>query len=351
MEGFGFHMEVVMVRQELISVIMPTYNRGNVIEKAIMSITQQTYKAWELIIIDDGSVDDTPNIVKKYEREYENIFYIRKETNSGVSAARNLGLKQAKGQFIAFLDSDDRWESDFLDSCYRLMNQYNTDIVFESWKYQLENEEYRDVDSKTYEQLEKIAENVSNGVYWVSGKKCISFSVLNSLNFFHVNALLMRKEIAVLFPVELKISEDMAFIYFSILRSEKNIVISTSKNYIYTQNEDSVYNYFDRSKTAGMDGISEARLARKICTTLLESAKAYLYIHKRISVEDVSKSVLDKFKWMAFNKMYTVYSLSKRFNLDINFSDFRKLSYQFCFWLLIKRVVNIKQNDFGIDIY
>lgn len=100
-----------------------------------------------------------------------------------------------------------------------------------------------------------------------------------------------------------------------------------------------------------MDGISEARLARKICTTLLESAEAYLYIHKRISVKDVSKSVLDKFKWMAFNKMYTVYSLAKRFNLDINFSDFRKLSYQFCFWLLIKRVVNIKQNDFGIDIY
>lgn len=340
-----------MAKQELISVIMPTYNRGNVIEDAITSIIKQAYRIWELIIIDDGSVDDTSRIVGKYTNEYENISYIHKEINSGVSTARNLGIKHARGKYIAFLDSDDRWEPDFLSSCYFLMDQYDTDIVFESWKYQLKNGEYRDVDYQIYEHLKTFAKNVSNEAYYINGKECISYCVLNSLNYFHINALLMKKEIASLFPVNLKISEDMAFIYFSILNSNKNIVISTCKNYIYTQNEDSVYNYFDRNEVMGIEGILEATLAKKICETLLKSAESYLYIYKTLKKKKMSKLVLHKFKRTAFNKMYTTYSLSKKFDLGIFLSDFGKLSYQFLTLLLLKKVVNIKQNNFGIDIY
>jgi glycosyltransferase involved in cell wall biosynthesis len=89
-----------------ISVIIPTYNRASFLEKTIKSVLNQTKEVDELIVIDDGSKDNTKEIVKKY-----NIKYIFQE-NSGVSSARNCGIKNSKNDWICFLDSDDIWELD-----------------------------------------------------------------------------------------------------------------------------------------------------------------------------------------------------------------------------------------------
>jgi len=90
-----------------ISAIIPTFNRANFILKAINSIQNQTYKANEIIIIDDGSTDDTKKILKNFK----NTRIIRTK-NKGVSHARNVGIKAAKNEWIAFLDSDDEWQKD-----------------------------------------------------------------------------------------------------------------------------------------------------------------------------------------------------------------------------------------------
>ncbi len=93
------------------SVIIPTFNRYISLKKAIDSVLSQTYKDFEILIIDDGSTDETPEI----ENEYANsIKYIRQE-NSGVSRARNSGILNSHSPFIAFLDSDDLWLPDKLD--------------------------------------------------------------------------------------------------------------------------------------------------------------------------------------------------------------------------------------------
>ncbi|MEA3512624.1 MAG: glycosyltransferase family A protein [Campylobacterota bacterium] len=89
-----------------ISVIIPTYNRAGFLKKTIQSILNQTYKVNEIIIVDDGSTDTTKDILKQFEN---NIIYIY-QNNSGVSSARNKGLKYAKNDWICFLDSDDIWE-------------------------------------------------------------------------------------------------------------------------------------------------------------------------------------------------------------------------------------------------
>ena len=94
----------------LISVIIPTYNRASLLTRAIDSVLAQTFTNYELIIVDDGSTDHTQTILKEYE--YQNNDKIQTFcllTNRGVSAARNFGIQQAKGQWIAFLDSDDEW--------------------------------------------------------------------------------------------------------------------------------------------------------------------------------------------------------------------------------------------------
>jgi glycosyltransferase involved in cell wall biosynthesis len=115
-----------------ISVIIPTYNRASFLEKTIESVLNQTKEVDELIVIDDGSSDNTQEIVKKY-----NIKYIYQE-NNGVSSARNCGIKNAKNDWICFLDSDDIWELDKI-SIQSEFHKNNTDILFsysdERWFY------------------------------------------------------------------------------------------------------------------------------------------------------------------------------------------------------------------------
>lgn len=94
--------------RNLASVIIPTYNRYHLTKRAILSILNQTYKDFEIIVVDDGSNDDTAKLKNEFD-----IKYIYQE-NKGVSSARNSGIKVAKGEWIAFLDSDDKWMEDKL---------------------------------------------------------------------------------------------------------------------------------------------------------------------------------------------------------------------------------------------
>ncbi len=95
--------------QPLISVVIPTYNRADLIERAVTSVVKQDYKNLEVIVVDDGSKDNTSQVVKELQDKYSNLIYLPQESNSGGNITRNIGLKKARGQYIAFLDSDDEW--------------------------------------------------------------------------------------------------------------------------------------------------------------------------------------------------------------------------------------------------
>ncbi|HEY0653435.1 MAG TPA: glycosyltransferase family 2 protein [Chryseosolibacter sp.] len=96
----------------LVSVVLCFYNEEKFIEEAIASVIAQDYPCWELILVDDGSSDNSTAIAKEYARRYYNrIFYVHHpgHCNEGLSASRNLGISKAKGEFVAFLDADDVW--------------------------------------------------------------------------------------------------------------------------------------------------------------------------------------------------------------------------------------------------
>ncbi|MEC4685991.1 MAG: glycosyltransferase [Nitrospirota bacterium] len=90
-----------------VSVIVPSYNRAHLLVRALQSILNQTYRDFEVIVVDDGSTDNTEEIVRSFSAL--DIRYVRHESNKGEAAARNTGVLTAKGEFIAFLDSDDEW--------------------------------------------------------------------------------------------------------------------------------------------------------------------------------------------------------------------------------------------------
>lgn len=98
--------------EALVSVVMPTFNRSYVLAAAIDSVIAQTHRNWELIVVDDGSTDDTSDVVEAYTKD-ERIQYVRMP-NRGVSAARNRGLQEATGDIVAYLDSDNTWDPEYL---------------------------------------------------------------------------------------------------------------------------------------------------------------------------------------------------------------------------------------------
>lgn len=92
-----------------ISVIIPTHNRGGDIEKTIYSVVNQTFSPYEIIIVSDGSTDNTKEVVKIIQKKYPNIYFYEYFPNRGANYARNYGVNKSKGNFIAFLDDDDEW--------------------------------------------------------------------------------------------------------------------------------------------------------------------------------------------------------------------------------------------------
>lgn len=113
-----------MDMKDLVSIIMPSYNTGQFIGETIKSVQDQTYRNWELLIVDDCSTDNTDEVVKQYLKD-ERIHYFKNEKNSGAAVSRNQALRKAKGRWIAFLDSDDIWHSEKLKWQIHFMRKRN----------------------------------------------------------------------------------------------------------------------------------------------------------------------------------------------------------------------------------
>ena len=115
----------------LISIVIPTYNHANFIAKALKSVINQTYKNWEIIIIDNQSVDETYEIINKFHDP--RIKYFKISNNGVIAKSRNLGIKVSKGEWIAFLDSDDWWTEDKLEICLGKINK-KIDFIYHSYE-------------------------------------------------------------------------------------------------------------------------------------------------------------------------------------------------------------------------
>ncbi len=145
--------------QPLVSVVIPTHNRANMITRAMESILHQTYDNWEMLVVDDCSTDETPAKVKAYLND-QRIQYLRMEKRSGACAARNKGIENAKGEFITFLDSDDEYLPQKIElqvKCFQESQVPNVGVI------SCGREDYRN-GVKYFEWIPKIKGNIVNNL-------------------------------------------------------------------------------------------------------------------------------------------------------------------------------------------
>ena len=168
----------------LISVIVPVYNVADFVGKCLGSIARQNYKNLDIVVVDDGSTDESGKICDEFAKKEKRVRVFHKE-NGGLSDARNFGIKKAKGKIVAFVDSDDFVSEDFIGTMYKHMAGENADIVVCGYNLTRPKEEtvtgkqaaikllvgQENVDIVTWNKLYKKKLFVDNNIYFPKGEK------------------------------------------------------------------------------------------------------------------------------------------------------------------------------------
>lgn len=127
------------MNEDLVSIIVPIYNAEKFIKETIQTVLNQTYNKWELLLINDCSKDDSVKIIKEFEQKDSRIHLIELKNNSGAAIARNTGIENAKGRYIAFLDADDLWDKGKLEKQLNFIKKNNYEFTFTSYEFTDEN--------------------------------------------------------------------------------------------------------------------------------------------------------------------------------------------------------------------
>lgn len=160
------------------SIILPTYNRADFIEKAVHSVINQTYEGWELIVVDDGSEDNTKELISGLNNS--KILYFWQE-NQGRSIARNNGIAKARGKYICFIDSDDYYEVDFLEKLYQGLQVKGFPVAFFFSNVILEKGTTRQIIDYPEIQGNPLEYFLLNSVGTIQG--CLHYRILKEFKF------------------------------------------------------------------------------------------------------------------------------------------------------------------------
>ena len=170
-----------------VSIIIPTYNRANLLSRAIKSILNQTFKDFELIIVDDGSTDNTRQVVEKFQKEDSRIKYIWQENSGAPARPKNTGIKNSTGEYIAFLDDDDEWLPEKLEKQLKLFeNSEKNNLGFVGCNFYI-NEDNK---TKLYKipKMKNVFKNLLEGVV-INGSSGIMIKklVIGNVGLFDEN--------------------------------------------------------------------------------------------------------------------------------------------------------------------
>ena len=210
----------------MISIIIPVYNLEPYIEKCLESILNQDYQDFEIVLVDDGSSDNSAQVADRYLKERFKNYRIIKRKNGGVSNARNEGLKKAKGDYVVFVDGDDYLAKDFLSSLYNCLVEYDGQLSFCGYKYVKNQEAPVDDNDKiiVYNNQELLKSFLRRDIIFVLP------SMMMKKNFLLDNNLFLNEAI--------RFSEDQMYIWDVFFKCDKAIYLP-AKKYGYYLRENS----------------------------------------------------------------------------------------------------------------
>ena len=219
------------MNNELISIIVPIYNKEDYLRQCLDSIINQSYTNFEVLLVNDGSTDSSGIICQEYSERDSRFRYIEKK-NGGVSSARNLGLELSEGAYITFIDSDDWIEFNYLEVLYNALRENNTDVAISSYKsYYLDGNFYLRVYSSQEEEFLRIGKR-NRDVFLEE------FPKLGKLNHdFHcIASKLFKRELleSQKFDESINYGEDLYF-FFNLYLKIQSIIYVKEATYIYRQ--------------------------------------------------------------------------------------------------------------------
>lgn len=292
---------------QLVSIIVPVYNVGKYLERCLKSILQQTYKHFEIILVDDGSTDNSGRVCDEYKEKDDRIRVIHKE-NKGVSDARNVGLQNVTGDYICFIDPDDVVAPDFLDKLYKLCMEHDADISMVRYRTFTDEIIFDNLHEKKIEVLS------SKEVLWRQfGADYVNYIVLwNKMykaNLFD----------GIVFP-NVRQSEDEAVLYRIFYKAERVVV-----------SDEILYGYFMRLSSLTKSNFTEKkidflRVARERVhffdenkETALMEAYQYVYaislmIYGHRAKKYLKNKVLARELWIEYKKMFPIIKKASTLN-------------------------------------
>ena len=213
-----------------VQIVIPVYNSGKYLRRCLDSLKNQTFEHWQAVLIDDGSTDDSAEIIFEYSRLDDRFSYTKQE-NSGVSAARNNALSRLDAEYTAFLDSDDYWESDMLEILYTKAKESNADIVQCRYMYDYASGK-QEVPPGVFKQDECLDGKNLNKVY---------LKMMTGINMNHVCMKLIRTALieGLRFDSKLKTAEDLHFC-IRLFKNVKKYCFINKPLYHYCRNENSI---------------------------------------------------------------------------------------------------------------
>lgn len=285
--------------KELISIIVPIYNSEKYIKRCIDSIINQSYRNIEIILIDDGSTDNSRNICEKYSNIDSRIKVISKK-NGGVSSARNEGITNAKGEYIMFVDADDWIEKEAIETLYNALKEHNVDIVRGNFFCNNDKGNFKIEKQNKYKNI-KIQEN----------DKSLKVDIINDLLLGKIKAyvwlLLIKKDLLInkkiLFNTNISFMEDL--IFYIRLFSDDNVsfYILDQDIYCYYSNNNSA----TKSQNKILENIENVLNVNKIIREILYNTKMF-------NKETDSKMCTANFN-IIMNYYFSLYKVSKNKNL------------------------------------
>lgn len=318
----------VMKMKDRVSIIIPVYNCSKFLNKCMESILNQDYTNIEVILVNDGSTDDSLKICEKIQEKDSRVVVINKE-NGGVSSARNEGLKNATGEYIFFVDGDDYIDLDCIRKCMEIIKEKNLDILKFSYVKEL---------SKKIKRKYQYSVPVNKKIEKKDYKEELYPYVFTTNDFCNVTISIIKRNIIgnTKFKLNTLIGEDFLF-FIECLNQSNNIYFVNDCFYHYIVNEESATHNFSKEKS--VKKLSDSLFVNTEINEILLEKK---YDSNEKYIYKCNDSIFNNLQVCIMNNNYNMYS---KYIDDLNKNDYLQKKLNEIYQYLDKNVRKLLQKQ------